>query len=38
LRAVAAAVLYQSSHVERAISREMSMPAASTTRAGDPEP
>jgi hypothetical protein len=38
LRAVAAAVLYQGSHVERTISRELSMPTASTTRVNDPEP
>jgi hypothetical protein len=38
LRAVAAAVLYQGSHVERTISRELSMPAVSTTPVGDPKP
>jgi hypothetical protein len=38
LRAVAAAVLYQGSNVERTISREISVPTASTTRVSDPEP
>lgn len=38
LRAVAAAILYQGSSVERAISRELSAPAASVTPSSDPEP
>jgi hypothetical protein len=38
LKAVAAAVLYQGSHVERTISRELSAPAASTTPSSDHEP
>jgi hypothetical protein len=38
LKAVAAAILYQGSHAERTISRELSAPAASTTPSSDPEP
>jgi hypothetical protein len=38
LKAVAAAVLYQGSHVERTISRELSTPAASAAQPGDHEP
>jgi hypothetical protein len=38
LKAVAAAILYQGSHVERTISREPSAPAASMTPSSDPEP
>jgi hypothetical protein len=38
LKAVAAAVLYQGSHVERTISRELSAPAASATPSSDHEP
>jgi hypothetical protein len=38
LRAVAAAVLYHGSHVERTISRELSAPAASTAQPSDHEP
>lgn len=38
LRAVAAAILYQGSSLERPISREPSTPAAAATPSGDREP
>jgi DNA-binding IclR family transcriptional regulator len=38
LRAVAAAILYQSGNVERTISCELSVPPAAATPSGDHEP
>jgi hypothetical protein len=38
LRAVAAAILYQGSNVERTISRELSAPPAAATPSSDHEP
>jgi hypothetical protein len=38
LRAVAAAILYQGSNVERPISHELSAPAAAATPSSDHEP
>jgi len=38
LRAVAAAILYQGSNVERTISRELSAPPAAAMPSSDPEP
>lgn len=38
LRAVAAAILYQGSSVERTISRELSAPPVAVTPSSDPEP
>jgi hypothetical protein len=38
LKAVAAAILYHGSHVERTISRELSAPSASAAQPSDHEP